>query len=356
MSFLTTGARKFTSWITSSPPVTVLGKRKAVSWEDEESDSSSDYDNDSIGSDDERSPLGEIECFSEDYEKSLPATKHTVTSAEVTHSRNASFLQNNATLRRVEQAIHGKYICEQDIQKELEAKSRQEHIGTVKPQSKRVTPEITKTASVTRRVTFEPTAGTSKPKSKPAVNPSPPKVPTRKALAITPKPTTPKAQWADKPNTRARELLKNGFHSPAAIVNDLQEPEYACRDIEIRDGVWKMMDQIKAFAKEHFRFEFKDKKRLRAAFESMPKETVTIIGCVASGGPAGASGWEDLFVDSDKRQALVCAIIGNVLVEQVFQHMFFGGTAEQIKEVAEIQHTQRNHDGKFPPHLAANEN
>ncbi|KAF1922911.1 uncharacterized protein M421DRAFT_336733 [Didymella exigua CBS 183.55] len=154
-----------------------------------------------------------------------------------------------------------------------------------------------------------------------------------------------RAQWSDKPNTRAREILEENHDSSAALLKDLQEPEYACRDVEVRDGVWQMMAQIEAFAKAHFSFELKDKTRLQAAFQSMPKETIKIIGCVVSSGPGGASGWEDLFIDSSKRQALVCAITGNTMVEQVFQHIFFGGTSEQIKEVAAIQYEHRNNDG-----------
>lgn len=173
-------------------------------------------------------------------------------------------------------------------------------------------------ASQTRHVTFESSVGASRP------------------------------QWTEKPNTRARELLKNDFHSPAAILDDLKEPEYVCRDIEIRDGVHQMMDQIEALAREHFSFELKDKTRLRAAFESMPEETVKIIGHVASSGPTDTSDYQDLFIDSDKRQALICAIIGNVLVEQVFQHIFFGGTQEQTSQLALIQHTNRNNNGTLP--------
>lgn len=359
MGFITT----FTNYFSPSPPKPVLGKRKAVTFEgDVESDpelehnnnnnsyddnDESDYSSNSSGSEDERNAHEEVSFFSDDYKEELPSTKRIVTSAKVTHSRNDSFLKSNSVLRKIEQEPH-----EADIQKELEGKLCQEHIEIVEPQKKRATSKVTETTTVTRRVTFEPTAGTSNPKPEPAVKPYSPKVPTHQTSAI-PKSTLPEAQWAAKLNTRAREILKENLYSPAAILDDLQEPEYACRDIDIRDGVWKMMDQIKAFAEKHFSFKLTDKKCPRAAIESMPRETVKIIGCVASGGPAGASGWEDLFIDSDKRQALVCAIVGNVVLEQVFQHMFFGGTEEQIKEVSAIQYTHRKHDGKFPLHLVA---
>ena len=161
----------------------------------------------------------------------------------------------------------------------------------------------------------------------------------------------PMAKWHIKPHLRARQLLEANGHDTAALLEDLQEPAYVCRDAEIRDGVCKLTKQIEDFAKEQFVFVIEDGTRLRSAFESMAPETVKIIGCVASGGPAGASGWKDLFLTADKRQALVCAIIGNVLVEQVFQHLFFGGTEDQIKEVAAIQFEHRNEDGKSKPQV-----
>ncbi|KAF3037987.1 hypothetical protein E8E12_008010 [Didymella heteroderae] len=421
MSFITESARKISRYFTFSPPFSSLGKCKADCWEDDESDSSLDYDTDSIGSDDEQPAVKSVLCLPMDYKKSQPLAKRIDTSSTNAHRCTDSLLRNG-TLRRIEQ----------HIQDELEQQSREERIDIAEPQKKnQVVPGRAKNVSATRHVTFEQTAGTSrpkpkpKPKPKPAVEPSSPKVPTTKdsghksgvtmtnedeleqqsreeridiaepqkkkqvatrhvtfaqaAGTSKPKPkpavepSSPKvptntkdpghksdftmtnAEWSDKPNTRAREVLGKHLHSSAALLNDLKEPEYACRDVEIRDGVWKMMDQIEALAKEHFSFELRDRKSLRAAFQIMPKETVKIIGCVASGGPAGASGWEDLFIDSNKRQALVCAIIGNVLVEQVFQHIFFGGTKEQIKDIAAIQFKHRNDNGRFPLHPAADE-
>ena len=99
----------------------------------------------------------------------------------------------------------------------------------------------------------------------------------------------PMAKWHIKPHLRARQLLETNGHDTAALLEDLQEPAYVCRDAEIRDGVCKLTKQIEDFAKEQFVFVIEDGTRLRSAFESMAPETVKIIGCVASGGPAGAS-------------------------------------------------------------------
>jgi hypothetical protein len=83
-------------------------------------------------------------------------------------------------------------------------------------------------------------------------------------------------------------------------------------------------------------------------FGSMSRETVKIIGCVASGGPEGEDGWRSLFYDQEKRHALVCAILGNVISEQVLQHIFFGGAPEDIEDVAILQERHRDADGTSP--------
>lgn len=158
----------------------------------------------------------------------------------------------------------------------------------------------------------------------------------------------PQAEWSTQPNRRARELLSANNGHVSALLHDLNEPAYACRDIEIRDGLRKLTTQIKDLAASHFSFDVVPAK-LPFMLRSLPDETVKIIGCVASGGPAGAKGWEALFLEDEKRQALVCAIIGNVLVEQVLQHMFFGGTEEQINDVSALQFEHRHADGASLP-------
>jgi hypothetical protein len=131
------------------------------------------------------------------------------------------------------------------------------------------------------------------------------------------------------------------------------EPLYSFRDVEIRDGIWQVMDKIQRFARVHFDFKFqrgvgevlRNEDKLNTAFASMVPETVKLIGCVASGGPSGAEGWRDLFYDRAKRRALVCAMIGNVLTEQVYQHGFFGGSSAQEEHIDQLQFDHRHDDG-----------
>jgi hypothetical protein len=154
--------------------------------------------------------------------------------------------------------------------------------------------------------------------------------------------------WATRPNKRAREMLKSYPQRARQFIQaEVQEPEYALRDVEIRDGLWHLMDLMERLSKQTcdnsmpsgiFRETIEDR------FKEFTPETAKIIGCVASGGPGGAEGWKHLFVNLEKRRALVQAIIGNVLVEQVFQHMFFGGIHRHIIRLGEMQETHKNED------------
>jgi hypothetical protein len=201
------------------------------------------------------------------------------------------------------------------------------------------------------------------PKTYPAAGSSASLVPhpspsTSKPKTIRPTPTSA-TTWSKQPNSHARTLLAAHGNNTKALLRSLQEPLYAVRDAEIRDALREMASQIQDFAQQHFNFQVTDEAQLRSVLPILPRETVKIIGFVASGGPVGAKGWEELFLDSQKRQALVCAIVGNVLVEQVLQHLFFGGEKVQLKQMERVQDKLRHDDGEFAsenhnvPHLGA---
>lgn len=174
--------------------------------------------------------------------------------------------------------------------------------------------------------------------------------PTQPPTPSTLSPLTWEQKHATKPNLHARLLLESNNHSIPRFLHSINLPASACHDTEIRDGLRILVNQISDLAETHFGFRA-EAAQLRAVLGSLPKQTVRIIGCVASGGPGGAKGWEALFLDKEKRQALVCAVVGNVIVEQVLKHLFFGGTKEQIGEVEGLQFTHRHEDGMFFPLL-----
>lgn len=161
-------------------------------------------------------------------------------------------------------------------------------------------------------------------------------------------------KWATKPNARAREILltHSARDAQAAISKELNEPEYALRDAEIRDAIWEIEDQIENFARKFFAFKFtsngEGETKVPASWlQSLAPQTVKIVGCVAVGGPGGEQGWHDFFVQEEKRVGLVCALLGNVLVEQVFGHLFFGGSVEEVGEMAEVERRERDEDGEW---------
>jgi len=126
------------------------------------------------------------------------------------------------------------------------------------------------------------------------------------------------------------------------------EPAYVERDAEVRDELWRITDRIEKFAKEHFAFDIPNNtdKKFRKWCSSMSINLKLIVGCIGAGGPGGASGWKELFVDKELRQALVCGVVGNVLVEQVFASLLFGATVEQREEVHRVQADHKSTDGK----------
>ena len=159
---------------------------------------------------------------------------------------------------------------------------------------------------------------------------------------------TPTEMWSTRPNKRARDFLQlQPLRAKQAIQAEVQEPEYALRDVEIRDGMWHMMDLMERFSKQFFSGALprNEEQWLRTCFRQLSPETAKIIGCVASGGPGGTRGWEELFTAELSRRALVMAIVGNVLVQQVFQHIFFGGDKKSVAELAQLQDKHRGADG-----------
>jgi hypothetical protein len=152
------------------------------------------------------------------------------------------------------------------------------------------------------------------------------------------------ATQADK---RALQLALHSKNPKEAILREFEEPEYVVRDTEIRDGLWQLMDLIDEVDEKFFDYQTKFAGRMPSGFfKNMPVETVKIIDRVASGGPGGVQGWHDLFLDTDKRRALSKAIIGNVLNEQVFQHLFFGGEERHVQKLTMLQVEHRDKDSK----------
>ncbi|KAF5845879.1 hypothetical protein GGP41_008391, partial [Bipolaris sorokiniana] len=151
-------------------------------------------------------------------------------------------------------------------------------------------------------------------------------------------------KWSTDSNLCAREL-----GSKSAICADLHEPEYAMRDAEIRDALTHLVCLIQGFSREFFSGEVHipapDGILPASIYAQMTPQTVKVVHCVASGGPAGQWGWHNLFLNEEKRQALVCGVIGNVLVEQVFENVCFGFGEEDKDAFSALERELKDEDG-----------
>jgi hypothetical protein len=153
-------------------------------------------------------------------------------------------------------------------------------------------------------------------------------------------------KWVSKPNKCAFEIAANSSDPKRAVRLSVKEPEYALRDMEIRDGLFQLTDLLQEFVNAYFKFKINGKLS-PSFFEQFEPETAKVIGCVASGGPGGVQGWHEMFTDQLKREVLVMAIMGNVLVEQGLQHIFFGGLPKHVEIMTELQKTYRDEDGQY---------
>jgi hypothetical protein len=155
--------------------------------------------------------------------------------------------------------------------------------------------------------------------------------------------------WLTNPIGKAHDVANMSPDPRCLIQRVVGEPEYALRDIEIRDGITKLHTCMSSFSKHLFSFKVDEPETALTSsfFAKFSAETAKVIGCVASGGPGGVEGWKEMFSDTSKRRALVCAIVGNVVTEQVFQHMFFGGIPENVMDVARLQEVHKDEDGMF---------
>lgn len=312
MDYIHNSVRKISDFFSSSPPVSTLGKRKAES----------DHDSNVSGLEQprlKRQSLGpslskHVSASYKVYNYPVPQRpqtrkqKPTTPGVRSATTKSATSAPNKAgQALRDAQTVRGK--LEQELQSELGQQHKEETIADSEKG------HVLATAA--QRRTIAPSHKKSN-----------------------------KEKWTSQPNRQARDVLGDNGRDIAGLLTSLKEPRYVCVDTEIGDSADDIMQQIQAFAEDNFNFAVSDRRLLRLALKSLSKETVKIIGCVASGGPAGAEGWKDLFLETDKRKALVCAIIGNVLSEQVLQHLFFGGTAAQIQAVADIQFQHKDEDGK----------
>ncbi|KXT15697.1 hypothetical protein AC579_116 [Pseudocercospora musae] len=70
-------------------------------------------------------------------------------------------------------------------------------------------------------------------------------------------------------------------------------------------------------------------------------QLVRYIGCLAIGGSKGEAGWQELVSDQACRKALVVGIVGRALKEHVFGSLWFGATADQLKQLEDMERSSQ---------------
>jgi hypothetical protein len=126
---------------------------------------------------------------------------------------------------------------------------------------------------------------------------------------------------------------------------------YNVSDRVLSERFLTLYDSIVAFAREYYSASYcihvepSVDVYLRHLAGELSDEFVQIAGFVATGGPAGVAGWEELFVNRELQVALVTGVIWKVLKEHVFAPLLFGGTKEQVKKLEQDEAEQAGFDG-----------
>jgi len=119
-------------------------------------------------------------------------------------------------------------------------------------------------------------------------------------------------------------------------------------DARIKKGLNEAFKAIEQFADENFAFTIVNPNNVLSTLsKTLSKELVYIAGCVAVGGPNGAEGWQELFADPEWRVQLVIGVIGRLLKEHVFDSLMFGGTAEDMEDLHDLEVSTKDEDGMF---------
>lgn len=94
-------------------------------------------------------------------------------------------------------------------------------------------------------------------------------------------------------------------------------------------------------------------KTLTRIYKEPDVSTQRVLEWVAGRRWAEDAAWHELFDNKDKRQAVVLGVLGNVLVEQVLKHPFFGGDSHIIHAIYNSTEELREEDAFSRKHASA---
>ncbi|OAG00877.1 uncharacterized protein CC84DRAFT_1262964 [Paraphaeosphaeria sporulosa] len=166
-------------------------------------------------------------------------------------------------------------------------------------------------------------------------------------------------EWTEAPYERLRTIYEDYPTSYLAQAqNELQEPMYAIRDVEVRDMMWQIQDGVEEVAALFqgtipLLLNREKSKTLTRIYSDRTMSTSRVLKGVAGKGWTAEEDWHDVFASNGKRRALICGVIGNVLIEQVFKHPFFGGDNRNIDALFGLQRDLRAQDAFNRKHQSA---
>ena len=138
--------------------------------------------------------------------------------------------------------------------------------------------------------------------------------------------------------------MKEGEH----VVFDSRETYgYLMHYDDLYKHVSKMQDKILDIGNYFAQWDIgreASAKYLRALDAGLSEEARTYIGCIATGGPCGLAGWEEILLDLELRKALVAGMIWKALKEHVFESLWFGAEPHRTKEMEDLEYDMKGTD------------
>ncbi|KAK4943318.1 hypothetical protein LTR28_008491 [Elasticomyces elasticus] len=176
--------------------------------------------------------------------------------------------------------------------------------------------------------------------------------------------TSPKKRQAGTADGSARSARddtanKTHAHSSAQAAETVKkltpkelQKKHKEMDVKIAADLETLFKKIKLFAQKHFSVTVSSKPPTRPDVikifnDEACYEFVRFVGFLAVGGPNGKKSWEDLFIVTEHRQAVVVGIIGRALKEHVFNALCFGASDALAKELAQAEIDLKDGDGFY---------
>lgn len=127
------------------------------------------------------------------------------------------------------------------------------------------------------------------------------------------------------------------------IICDLRQTHsYLHQYNDLYDGVHELQEKIEELARSFTGGKvdsqaFTKEDWLLDLDENMSPELQRYVGFLAVGGPCGVAGWEEVFLNTELRVALVAAIVWKALKEHVFEALWFGASRRVNQELEELE-------------------